>query len=143
MNEALEYLEALIKRFEGLRLKAYFCPAGVLTCGWGSTGLDIQPGMSWTREQADARMRSDARKFLRAVLKLSPNLVTDPAALAVAADFSYNLGVGRYKTSTFRKKLEAGDIVSAKKELMKWTRGGGKVLPGLVARRQAECELLG
>ena len=143
MSETMIYLEALIKRFEGLRLKAYFCPAGVLTCGWGSTGQDIVPGTIWTREYADERMRSDARQFVRAVLKYSPSLAYHPAALAATADFAYNLGAGRYRNSTLRKKLEQGDFSAAKRELMKWTRAGGKVLPGLVARREAECELLG
>jgi lysozyme len=143
MNEALEYLERLIRKFEGLKLKAYFCPAGVLTCGWGTTGQDIKLDTKWTREYADERMRSDAKKFIRAVLRYSPSLASNPPALAAAADFAYNLGAGRYRVSTLRKKLEAGDWGSAKVELMKWTRGGGKVLPGLVARRRAECELLG
>ena len=143
MNEVLEYLEPLIKRFEGLRLKSYFCPAGVLTCGWGSTGPDIQPDTVWTREYADERMRSDARKFVRLVLKYSPGLANDPAALAAAASFAYNVGAGRYRSSTFRKKLEAGEWQAAKRELMKWTRGGGKVLPGLVKRREAEAALIG
>jgi len=142
MNEVMRYLEPLIMRFEGLRLKSYFCPAGVLTCGWGSTGPDIQPGTIWTKEYADERMRSDAKKFVRGVLKYSPSLVSNPSALAAASDFAYNLGLGRYRVSTLRKKLETGDWEAAQRELMKWTRGGGKVLPGLVARRKAECDLL-
>jgi lysozyme len=57
-------------------------------------------------------------------------------------DFAYNLGVGRLQTSTLRRKINAQDWDAAKEQLMLWTRGGGKVLPGLVKRRQAECALM-
>jgi lysozyme len=63
-------------------------------------------------------------------------------AFNAIVDFAYNLGVGRLQTSTLRRKINVGDWDGAKEELMKWTRGGGKVLPGLVKRRQAECALL-
>jgi lysozyme len=58
-------------------------------------------------------------------------------------DFAYNLGVGRLQTSTLKRKLNAQDWEGAKEQLMLWTRGGGKVLPGLVKRRQAEILVMG
>lgn len=137
MNEAL--LE-LIRRFEGLRLKAYYCPAGVLTCGYGSTGPDITPTTSWTIEQAEARMAKDAAVHAAAAQKLCPGLQGD--AHAALADFSYNLGAARLAGSTLRRKVNAGDWPAARDELRKWVRGGGRVLPGLVIRREAEAKLL-
>lgn len=135
-----ETLLGLIRRFEGLRLKAYVCPAGVLTCGYGSTGPDIKPDTQWTKEQAEARMSSDAAGFASATRKLCPGQAGDN--LAALADFAYNLGATRLAGSTLRRKINAGDIEGAKVELRKWVRGGGRVLPGLVLRREAEAALL-
>lgn len=137
---ALELLIKLIKRFEGCKLKAYYCPAGVLTCGWGSTGKDILPNTVWTQEYADKRLMHDAVRFLKATQKLCPDL--EGEQLGAIADFAYNLGVGRLKSSTLRKKLNEGDFESASKELKKWVNGGGKKLNGLVVRRDAEAEYL-
>ena len=136
----LSQLYVLIKQFEGCRLKAYLCPAGIWTCGWGSTGLDITPTTVWTQDQADARMKSDAANFAKQVVKLCPNLSEN--GLCAISDFAYNLGIGRLKTSTLLKMLQKNDMNGAKIELMKWVKGGGKVLPGLVKRRTAECNLL-
>lgn len=130
----------LIRRFEGLRLKAYFCPAGVLTCGYGSTGPDIKPDTVWTKEQAEARMLSDATRFATAARALCPGQTDD--IRAALADFAYNLGATRLAGSTLRRKINAGDIDGARVELKKWVRGGGKILPGLVVRRAAEAALL-
>lgn len=118
----------------------YWCPAGVLTCGWGSTGYDVFPGKAWTQEYADRRMELDALKFAKATLMTCPNL--SGAALSAIADFAYNCGIGNLKASTLRKRVNAGDMEAAKVELGRWVRGGGKVLPGLVIRRQAEALLL-
>lgn len=133
-------LYTLIKRFEGCHLKAYLCPARVWTCGWGSTGKDIGPNTVWTQEQADKRMEEDALAFASATLRLCPAL--GDTQLAAIADFAYNLGVGRLRGSTLRKKINAGDIEGASRELGKWVYGGGRKLRGLVLRREAERKLL-
>lgn len=133
-------LYALIRQFEGCRLMPYLCPAGVWTCGWGSTGPDVFPGRPWTQEYADKRMLDDAHRFALGTLRYCPNL-SGPALCAIA-DFSYNLGLGRLAASTLRRRVNAGDWVGARIELMKWVRGGGKVLKGLQVRRAAECALL-
>jgi len=133
-------LYRLIKRFEGCRLVPYLCPAGVWTCGWGSTGPDVIPGQAWTQDYADRRMTQDAIRFARGALALCPTLTG--AAHAAIADFAYNLGLGRLRASTLRRRINAGDMAGAVAELKKWTRGGGRVLPGLVARRAAEAEML-
>ncbi len=130
----------LIRRFEGCKLVAYKCPAGIDTIGWGATGADIKPGLRWTQQQADARMIQDAMVARTGTQVMVPNL--DGDALDAIADFAFNLGLTRLKGSTLRKRLLAGDRAGAIIELMKWTRGGGRVLPGLVLRRKAEVEHL-
>lgn len=138
----LAELYKLIKRFEGCRLKAYLCPAGVWTIGWGSTGPGIVKGVVWTQAQADARLEKDAMVYAQGAAALSPVLLFDDLKLCAIADFCYNLGVSRYKISTLRKRVNAGDWEGACTELMKWTRGGGRVLPGLVLRCQARVDLV-
>ena len=139
MND-LRQLFILIRRFEGCRLMPYICPAGVWTCGWGSTGPDVFPGKPWTQAYADYRCNLDALRFARGTLALCPEL--DGDRLSAIADFSYNLGLGRLKASTLRRRINDDDMEGAAEELAKWVRGGGKVLPGLVARRAAEARLL-
>lgn len=140
MTDSLVALYVLIRRFEGCRLKPYICPAGVWTCGWGSTGPDVFPGRAWTQEYADARMHADALKFARGALSLCPWLTG--GQLAAIADFAYNLGLGRLKASTLRRRINAGDMDGAKHELRRWVYARGRRLPGLVLRREAEAALL-
>ena len=139
----MNLLYALIRRFEGLRLKSYFCPAGVVTIGYGSTGSDIKPGMTWTVEQAEERMKQDAQGFVGAAIKLCPVLPQHgEAKTAAIADFAYNLGATRLAGSTLRRKVNAKDWRGAQVELRKWVNAGGKKLPGLVIRREVEARLL-
>lgn len=140
MTGDLAALYVLIRRFEGCRLIPYYCPAGVLTCGWGSTGPDVFPGKAWTQEYADRRMLMDAQKFARGTLALCPSLTDN--RLSAIADFAYNLGLGRLKTSTMRKKINTGEWSAVPAELRKWVNGGGRKLPGLVLRREAEIALI-
>jgi lysozyme len=136
----LDALYKLIRRFEGCKLLPYLCPAGVWTCGWGSTGPDVFPGRAWSQAYADARLDHDARRFAVGALSLCPRLAGDN--LAAIADFAYNLGLGRLQTSTLRRKVNEGDWEDARRELRKWVNGGGRRLPGLVLRREAEASLL-
>lgn len=139
MREELNILIPLLKEFEGCHLKAYYCPAGVLTIGWGATGAGIYPHTRWTQEQADARLEKDARYFLEATRKLLPGVPT--GVLCAASSFAFNLGIGRLKTSTLRRKLLRGDYEGAKKEFMRWVYAGGKKMRGLERRRLAETRL--
>ena len=136
----LRELYILIKRFEGCRLMPYLCPAGVWTCGWGSTGADVIPNQPWTQEYADRRMLQDAERFAVGARMLCPSL--EGRALCAIADFAYNLGLGRLKASTLRRKINAGEMDAVPTELRKWVNGGGRKLPGLVKRREAEIALL-
>ena len=141
-NEQVELaaLYELIRTFEGCKLVPYLCPAGVWTCGWGSTGPDVFPGRAWTQEYADQRMRMDALKFARGTLALCPNLKGD--RLSAIADFAYNLGLGALRASTLRRVVNAGNWEAAKVQLMRWVQGGGRVWLALVKRRKAEATLL-
>lgn len=135
-------LLGLIRRFEGCRLVAYLCPAGVWTCGWGATGKDVVKGTVWTQQKADQRLASDATTFLLAASNQSPVLWFDEDKQAAIADFCFNLGMSRYKASTLKRRVDAGDWEGAQEEIVKWVWGGGRKLPGLVLRRQADALLL-
>lgn len=136
----LETLFKLIRRFEGCRLTPYICPAGVWTAGWGSTGPDVFPGKPWTQEYADYRLELDAVRFSNGTRVMCPGL--DGDRLCAIADFAYNLGLGALRGSTLRRRLNAEDWDAARQELRRWVRGGGRKLPGLVLRREAEAALL-
>lgn len=144
----LEIAAALCRQFEGFRAKPYLCPAGIPTIGYGSTyysgGVKVQLTDSPIDEpSARALLMAELQHtYLPGVLRLCPALTTDERKLNAIVDFAYNLGVGRLQTSTLRRKINAQDWDGAKEQLMLWTRGGGKVLPGLVKRRTAECALL-
>lgn len=144
---ALERAAKLCRHFEGLRLKPYICPAGYPTIGFGTvykpdgTVVTMQDPPI-TREQADEWLMHELRhNYMAGVLRASPNLIRHPMALAAMTDFAYNLGVGRYRASTLRKRVQAEDWYGAAQELRRWVRGSGRVLPGLVRRREAEIAL--
>lgn len=136
-------LLALIRKFEGLRLKPYLCPAGVPTVGYGHTGPEVTlSSPPVTPAIAERLMTEDAGRSARAAGNLSPALWLDEDKHAAIADFCFNLGTTRYKASTLRRRVNAGDWAGAAEELHKWVWGGGRKLPGLVARRAAEARLL-
>jgi len=139
----------LCKHFEGFSSKPYMCPANVATIGYGSTyyadGRKVtlqDPPMS-EPEAYELLLRELHHTYLPGTLKHCPVLATDEKKLNAIVDFCYNLGVGRLQTSTLRRKINEQDWEAAKVELMKWNKGGGKVLAGLNKRRKAECALLG
>ncbi len=138
----MRILTALAKFFEGLYLKAYRCPAGVWTIGYGATGPGIGPGVEWTEDQAEDRLERDLHKFYLASVKASPVLALYPEAHEAIADFCFNLGTGRYKASTLKKRVDAEDWDGACEEIVKWVYGGGRRLRGLVLRREAERNVI-
>lgn len=144
---ALELAAAMCSRWEGLYLNPYLCPAGVATIGKGSTHYENGTVVTLhdpaiTPERADALLMHELKyECLPAVLLYCPQVDT-AERLAALLDFTYNLGSGRLKTSTMRKKINAGKWSDVPRELMKWNKGGGVVLPGLTKRRQAECALI-
>lgn len=146
--KALAIVRALCVRFEGMRLRPYLCPAAIPTIGVGSTYYEdgrkvalTDPAIS--EERAYALLDNTlARVYLPAARKLCPVCVNYPELWAALADFAYNLGVARLAGSTLRRKINARDWAGARAELLKWVRGGGKVLPGLVRRREEDARLL-
>ena len=148
-SEALSICaEKLIKPFEGCHkrlpnglIAPYMCPAGYPTQGWGIVvpSMNVPP---ITREMADAILMRELPRYMVEALKASPVLATYPNRLAAINSFVYNCGGPRYRASTLRKRINEENWEAAKSELMKWTRGGGRVLPGLVKRRAAEAALL-
>lgn len=129
----------LIKQFEGCRLTAYLCPAGVWTIGYGHTG-SVNKGDAIDEDEADILLRADLRRFERSVSKLV-GVPLSQGQFDALVSFAFNLGGGALQRSTLRQKLNRGDYDGAAEQFMKWTRAGGRVLAGLVRRRQAEYEL--
>lgn len=148
LDQAVELAADLCRQFEGLRLKPYLCPAGIPTIGYGSTRYADGRAVTLrdapiAREQADELLRLTLKRdYLPGLLAASPVLEQSPQALGALGSFAYNLGLGAYRASTLRKRVDAGDWAGVAVELAKWVRGGGKVLPGLVARREAEADLV-
>jgi lysozyme len=130
----------LIRRFEGLVLHAYRCPAGKLTIGYGHTGVDVKEGQKIDVFQADALLRSDLERFEKAVNKLVTAPLTQSQYDALVC-FTYNVGEGNFKASTLLKVLNKKDYDGALGQFIRWNKAGNHVLTGLTARREAEQEL--
>ena len=137
----------LCKRFEGFRSKPYLCPANVATIGYGSTyyanGVKVTLNdVPTTQEEAYVLLMHELEHtYLPGVIRNCPVLLSDTRKLNAIVDFCYNLGTGRLQTSTLKRKINEQDWDAAKVELMKWNKGGGKVLTGLDKRRKAEIAL--
>lgn len=130
---------ALIKHFEGFRSKAYLCPAGVWTIGYGTTS-GVRKGQVISESQAESFLKADLAKFEAAVNKSVKVLLTQNQFDALVA-FTYNVGAGAFAGSTLLRQINAGAFGKARENFMKWVKGGGKTLPGLVRRRSAEADL--
>lgn len=144
----LEIAASLCKQFEGFRSKPYLCPAGVPTIGYGSTyyadgrKVTLQDSPIGETVASALLMHELEHTYLPSVLRQCPILATDERKCNAIVDFVYNLGNGRLQTSTLKRKINAQDWEGAKEELMKWSKAGGKVLSGLLKRRQAECNFM-
>jgi len=133
----------LIRHFEGLYLTAYLCPARVWTIGYGHTGLThkdgtVKYGRVITESEAVKLLAHDMQKFEERVNRLVKVPLTQDEFDALV---SFDFNTGALHRSTLLKKLNQGDKKGAAAEFAKWTRGGGKVLSGLVRRRKAERHL--
>jgi lysozyme len=146
-NQALILAADLCRFFEGFSSKPYICPAGYPTIGYGTvykpdgTKVTMQDAPI-SRELANQWLMRELRNnYMAGVLKASPILIRNHRLLAAITDFAYNLGVGRYRASTLKRRVDANDLLGVETELRKWIRGGGRILPGLIKRRQAEIDL--
>jgi lysozyme len=131
---------ALIRKCEGLRLKAYRDSVNVLTIGYGHTGPDVSEGKKITMDEAEALLNTDATHASDSVLQLTNGLVSQ-AQLDALTDFVFNLGSGKLKNSTLLKKHNAGNYAGAATEFSRWVYAGGRLCEGLVKRRAAETHL--
>ena len=154
MNEAIELAtNVLIKPFEGYAKRlpngdccAYPDPAtggDPWTIGYGSTGRDIRQYTVWTKEQAEDALQKHVRYFTSGLVKLSPNLLQATLRrFAAVISWAYNCGLGNYRISTFKKRIDASNWEGAAIECVKWNKAAGRVLPGLTRRRQAEALMM-
>jgi lysozyme len=158
--------EDLMHRYEGFRNKPYLCPAHIWTIGYGHVlyqdqirlpvvrvpdkhtpmirkemPLRIEDFRIWSKDEINALFREDVANFERGVLRLVPGVVGRQGAFDALVSFAFNAGLGNLQRSTIRIKANRGDWEGAAEAFMAWTKGGGKVLPGLVKRRQAEIAL--
>jgi lysozyme len=144
----LEIAASLCKQYEGFRSKPYLCPAGVATIGYGSTyysdgrKVTLQDPLMDEPAASALLMYELQHTYLPGALRNCPILATNERRLNAVVDFCYNLGIGRLQTSTLKRKINAQDWEGAKEELMKWNKGGGKVLAGLDKRRKSECNFM-
>lgn len=142
MQMSPEGMNALLKQFEGCKLKAYRCPRGICTIGYGHTNAAGAPLITdnsiITQQQANDILRRDLVQYENSVNKLVKQPLTQHQ-FDVLVDFVYNEGERNLATSTMLRKINAGQFQDVPSELAKFNKAGGKVLPGLVRRRQAEA----
>tara|TARA_Y100000817_G_scaffold88230_1_gene68672 strand:- start:129 stop:572 length:444 start_codon:yes stop_codon:yes gene_type:complete len=138
MKISLEGL-SLIKKFEGCKLVAYKCSAGVWTIGYGHT-TGVKEGDVCTQEEAEKLLRGDIFKFEEYVQD-SVKVDLDQSQFDALVAWTFNLGPGNLRSSTMLKKLNNGEYESVPFEMRRWNKAGGKTLDGLIRRRQAESLL--
>lgn len=156
----------LMHKFEGYKNKPYLCPAHIWSVGWGTVlyqnqiklpmirveGKDVpmirkeyplrqEDNRVWSKEELVEIFKNDLASFERAVLRLVPGCAGHQGRFDALVCLAYNIGAGNLQRSTIRMKANRGDWEGAAEAFMAWTKGGGKVLPGLVKRRQAEKAL--
>jgi len=133
-----------IREFEGERLKAYKCSAGVWTIGVGHTSAAGEPavceGMTITANESAAILARDLAAFELGVERMLEVDVSQNQ-FDVLVSFAFNCGLGALKKSTLLKRVNEGNFDAVPAELMKWTKAGGKEVAGLVRRRRAEAKL--
>jgi lysozyme len=129
----------IIKFYEALRLKAYRCPAGIPTIGWGHT-RGVKMGDTCTLIQAEDWLREDCAEAENAVNSLVKVPLTHNQFDALVS-FVFNIGAGAFSRSTLLRLLNSGDYSGASKQFERWNKSGGVVLNGLTARRKREKTL--
>jgi lysozyme len=158
--------EDLMHRYEGFRSRPYLCPAHIWTIGYGHVlyqeqirlpvvrvegketpmirkefPLKPEDNRVWTKTEIDELFRADVGTFERGVLRLVPGVVGRQGSFDALVSISFNFGLGNLQRSTIRMRANRGDWDGAAEAFRVWTKGGGKVLPGLVKRREAEIAL--
>ena len=135
----------IIRKFEGLKLRAYLCPSSIWTIGYGNTfyenGSKVQEGDKITLDRADRLLFFVVQKFEAEIKKLVKSEINENQ-LGALTSFAFNVGAGNLAKSTLLKKVNANpNDLTIRDEFNRWTKAGGKVLNGLVTRRKAEADL--
>ena len=158
--------EDLMHKYEGFRSRPYLCPAHIWTIGYGHVlyqdqirlpvvrvegketpmirkemPLKPEDNRVWTKTEIDELFRADVGTFERGVLRLVPGVVGRQGSFDALVSISFNFGLGNLQRSTIRMRANRGDWAGSAEAFRVWTKGGGKVLPGLVKRREAEIAL--
>lgn len=147
----------MIKHHEGVRLRAYRCPARLWTIGVGhvidqthikvpfAERLSLAIPAGWDRqfsmEEVNAILAKDLEHFERGVVRLCPAVADNQSHVDALTSFAFNVGLGNLQRSTIRMRYNRGEYAGAADALMDWTKAAGKVLPGLVKRRRDERAL--
>ena len=147
----------MIKHHEGVRVKPYRCPAGLHTIGVGHVlypeqaklpmaerlkmPIQIEHFRIFSMEEVDAFLAQDLARFERGVARYCPPALASQGIFDALVSFSFNVGLGNLQRSGLRMKTNRGDFDEAADEFLKWTKAGGKALPGLVKRRNDERAL--
>jgi lysozyme len=141
LNEALEIIISLLKKFEGCRLVAYQDVVGVWTIGYGET-LGVVPGMVWTQEEAEGQLRRRATYFLLSTLAKCPQLHHEPSErVAACVSLTYNIGESAFGISSVSRKTTRKDYPGAATSFLLWDKARGRVIRALTIRRKIESQL--
>ena len=136
MNTSAEGL-ALIKKFEGCELEAYQCSAGVWTIGYGHT-KDVVQGMTISKEEAEQMLIDELHEYESYINEYVTAALSQNQFDALVS-WVYNLGPANLKASTMLKVLNSGKYEDVPAQMKRWNKAGGKVLEGLIRRREAEA----
>jgi lysozyme len=147
----------MIKHHEGVRTRPYRCPASLWTVGVGHVmypeqaklpmaertqiPLKVEDFRIWSNAEVDNLLAQDLARFERGVARYCPDAVNSQGIFDALVSFSFNVGLGNLQRSGLRMKTNRGEYEDAADEFLKWTKAGGKVLPGLVKRRNDERAL--
>ena len=138
--KASEIVKNRIKEYEGCRLRAYRCPAGVLTIGYGHTGEDVFEGMTITQAEADRLFDNDIEKFERQVRSVIGLVNLRQCQWDALVSLAYNIGIGALSRSTLLRKVRSNpDNPTIRAEFLRWNKAAGHELPGLTRRREWEA----
>jgi lysozyme len=129
-----------VPKFEGMILRGYKDPIGIVTACAGHTKTAVL-GRAYTREECDALLMEDLAVHAEGVLACTPGIVDKPGVLGAAVSFAFNVGDGAYCRSTMAQKFNRNDYIGGCAELSKWIYAGGKVYRGLQIRRASEREV--
>lgn len=130
----------LVKKFEGLELQAYRDPVGIWTIGYGHTGPEVGPGDVISRAEAEALLKQDLSRFEKGVRSLV-KVPLNTNQFSALVSFTYNVGTGALSQSTLLSLLNQSNYQGAANQFSRWVYGDGRVLPGLVRRRNEEKAL--